>query len=271
VLGLSENLAQDYGTAVIAFEDGARQCDQDEAALAARCYYWAGMVSNNVGQFKQAQEFYELAQGKVQRDPERYWEFERLRLESWYFENFGKPAEDIEDAVESVERSVRGKRIPEALRASVLTVCGNVLLGAALERDHSDPAAGRLLANACRLFGNNQQRWARFGMAQAFWRRNGEGDRQSAKGIYDAILPDVIDALSRRFEDRQKILFRATAFVCHCRLEKRSDAQDGLSVILAALGDIDENSYLYSQFAMRNVKKEEFKTELRDSFQEHFP
>ena len=82
--------------------------------------------------------------------------------------------------------------------------------------------------------------------------------------IYTRILPDVANLLATRVEERSRILARTMGFICHYRLGERDLAMAERHLIVAGLGDIEEGSELYSQFVMRNVTKDEFRTQLQD-------
>lgn len=282
VLGLGENLNQDYGAAIETWERGAAQeapkgqSKQEDAALRALCSYWAGMANNNLGNYKAAQESFKAATNKLpvdrrERSP-RYWEFEKLRLESWYFENYsGEPGniQTVQDEVKGVLRRVRqlGQHVDPG---PVLIVCGNILLGCAIENKlaatalQSAPLQRELLNDACSLFTGISNKWAAFGHAQALWQRNDANDRTEAGSLYERIVPDVANLLATRVEERSRILARTMGFICHCRLGERELATAERFLIVAGLGDIQEGSELYSQFVMRNVSKDEFRAQLQD-------
>jgi hypothetical protein len=58
------------------------------------------------------------------------------------------------------------------------------------------------------------------------------------------------------------MLARTARFISRWRADQRDSAEAERDQILAGLADIEEYSFVYSQFVMRNVEKDEFRAQV---------
>jgi TolA-binding protein len=266
LLGLRENLDQGYDAAIAAWTSGAQaQAAEGKKDLIARCHYWAGMANNNLGKYPEAQTCFEqaireLPAGNREKNS-RYWVFERHRLESWYFEKHKDDVGEIERAAKDVAgRAARA--LGEQESGPVSLICGNILLSCAIERQLDPSRKQALLDAALAYYEKSSGIWAEFCKAQTRWLRNAAGDRDEARRIYGSVVPLTARFLTERVEERSRMLARTARFISRWRADQRDSAEAERDQILAGLADIEEYSFVYSQFVMRNVEKDEFRAQV---------
>lgn len=273
VMGLAQNLAEDYDAAILSWDEGAdmRGADKlrgDDAHITGLCHYWAGMAYNNQGKDREAISRFDEAlkrfqRGRSARTAELIAKLKEHQLESSYFAQHDADFRSIQAMMRDAGQSP-GMRV----------MCGNILLSWAIEHK-TDASATKALSDAAdhleaAIAAKLPGPWARFGLAQVRWE---QGDAAASEKLCRELLPDADKIRTNKIEERQILLGCTMRFICHCHIRDRGAAEADRNLIVDALHPdrIAEGTFLYSQFIMRNDEKANLMGQADACFAAHFP
>lgn len=289
VKGLERHLRPEPRSAIRNFL--AAQTDEDRN-LTAHALFWAGYISNNRGEYRQALDSFSRAQDLAEPEGPQRIDLERIHIETRFFERAAAPApESRRDHIADLEhdlRSVLDRVDPKSpdlahVRAGCRTTLANLLVWVGrlspLERAPNEPLSGverEALEAAVQLFEEaaaeeppGRDLWPLFGALQIKAALGQATDRSN----WSYVLKEAEAQRGGRVERRTQALLYETILISLAQLHP--DDWEGRrhvrSDLRTALSELDEDTTVYSQWQKRNVSLRVFEKELDTGIQVEAP
>lgn len=260
IAGMAAYVKGQYDEAFANWEAVALASDAaPDLQCAAR--YWIGYEKNNLGEFAEAEESFQLALDAISAAPPsrvgRSYDIRRIILETSFFadEDEEKLIPQLEQLLRELDEQPRGKEIVE-ITAHVSATLGNVCHIAATKAVDRD-AALTLFRRAAGLFEPHMEMldWARFGFAEALYQIP---DRKlEAIALFrDRVRGDAQQEFDRRQESRSKFRARLQELIVCVRVpDYGHEIESVAGNVRDALAPLEERLTVYSLLKRKNVPK----------------
>jgi tetratricopeptide (TPR) repeat protein len=269
IRGMDFHLNQQFEDAIENWRTVALSPDTSDS-LKSLAWYWIGYEQNNLNQFDEAQQSFENALGSATGG--RKYELQRILIETRFFNKSKNAAKDLIQPLQNLREEISKEPRSEDLDARRIKI--SITLGNVISQTGRELAANSQKVEALELFSKAKElyreaprdKWAQFGLAEMMNESSTPEEQEEAQGIFRAVRAEAIEESVRREEPRTKVLARTTELVCCLRVpEFNVEAPAIRSLVLQALGSVDERLTVYSQIQRRNVTKSEFQDDL-DAF-----
>jgi tetratricopeptide (TPR) repeat protein len=227
--------------------------------------YWIGYEQNNKGEFENAAANFELASSIAKGA--LYYELERIRIESKFFNTEKFSTEKIIPEMEALYAQVKLEKASDEFqrtKSSIAGTLGNIYyqLGNDLYGEDKEKAI-LCYRKAKQTFADApiRNKWNWFGYGEACFRL---GELSEAEDCFlNKVKPEAEFEYSTRPEPRTKVLGQTTVLICSIRVESLHENVTTLyNLIKTTLGSVDDRVTVYSQFKRRNVFKDVFLKDL---------
>lgn len=269
IRGMEFHLNQHFKSAIKYWKQ-AKDHPQVTDTLKVMSLFWIGYEQNNKGEFENAASNFEVA-SSVAKGAMRY-EFERIKIESKFFNTEKYKPEQIVPEMEALYEQVKAEKPSDEMqkaKSAIAGTLGNIYYQRGEELSNTNKEeAGKYYLKAKQTFADapTRNKWNWFGYGEACFRL---GEITEAAGCFrNKVKPEAEFEYSTRPEPRTKVLGQTTVLICSIRTGLEADIDPLYNLIKTTLGSVDDRVTIYSQFQRRNVSKGVFLKDLNKAMAE---
>lgn len=289
ILGMNAHFTEDPRVAVRSLTRAAE--DATNRDLVTASLYWAAYELNNIGKYNRATDLFRRARNNEKSATSRFYELQRLILETAFFELSYKRREltaheriasqevgNLLDDIAEVRAAIPDQMEFEGSRAHLVQTEGNVRTWMAAPPWFPDPALSAerrqclQKAQACYqqiVDKHPDELWPLFGLAESrLHLETGETapseETWSSTDAYEKIIKLASDQLTERAERRSRVSLDQTRLIAQVRLGvDRTDLAHTNDKLRENLSGLDRDMYLFSQAQKSNLPWADFEREIR--------